>query len=80
MSTNWTWGTGVKALRGLRDWTQTDLAQEAGVPQSTISRIENGSTRISDAVRIKIAKALAVDPNKLFPYREERPDLKSVAS
>lgn len=70
MSTNWTWGTGVRALRALRDMTQVQLAEEAGVPQSTISRIENGSRQVSDQTRIKIAEALGVDPAKLFPYIE----------
>lgn len=70
MSTNWTWGNGVRELRLLRDMTQTDLAEAAGVAQNTISRIENGSRQVSDETRIRIAKALHVDPNKLFPYIE----------
>lgn len=80
MSTNWTWGVGVRALRELRDWTQTDLAEAASVPQSTVSRIETGSRQISDEVRVKVAKALNVDPHKLFPYVEGVPPLKDVAS
>ncbi|MER8532084.1 helix-turn-helix domain-containing protein [Mesorhizobium sp. M1005] len=32
----------VKALRESRDWTQQQLADELGVDQATVSRIENG--------------------------------------
>jgi transcriptional regulator with XRE-family HTH domain len=64
------WGDGVKALRGLYGMTQTDLATVAGTTQTTISRIENGSHEISDALRVRIARALHTDPHALFPYRE----------
>lgn len=67
-----TWGAGVRILRGIRDnMTQVELAKRAGVSQVHISRIENGSREVSDAVRIRIAKALGVDPHELFPYEEQ---------
>lgn len=65
-----TWGEGVRILRGIRGLSQVELATKASVPQSSISRIENGSTKVSDGVRVRIAKALGVDPHELFPYVE----------
>lgn len=65
------WGEGVRALRSINRWTQERLAAEAATTQATISRIERGSHEISDALRIRIARALRVDPHALFPYRDE---------
>ena len=64
------WGEGVRALRSINHLTQMDLAALAGTTQTTISRIEKGSHQISDALRVRIARALKVDPHDLFPYRE----------
>lgn len=64
------WGEGVRALRGLLELTQEQLAERAGTTQATISRLERGSTEISDALRVRIARALHTDPHALFPYRE----------
>lgn len=66
-----TWGTGMRVLRGIRGLTQTELAAASSVSQPTISRLENGSREASDAARVRIAKALGVDPHELFPYLDE---------
>lgn len=66
-----TWGEGIKTLRGIKDWTQTDLAAAAGVPQSRISNLERGLRSASDTTRIRIARALGVEPHVLFPYVED---------
>lgn len=66
-----TWGEGVRILRGIKNLTQIELAAAARVPQATISRIETGSTRVSDSVRIRIAKALEVQAHELFPYIDD---------
>jgi len=66
-----TWGEGVRAIRTIRGLSQVELAEKASVPQSSISRIENGSTKVSDSVRVRIANALGVDPHELFPYLVE---------
>ena len=66
-----TWGEGVRTLRDIKKLTQTELAARARVGQATISRIENGSYRVSDAARIRIARALDVLPYELFPYIED---------
>lgn len=65
------WGEGVKTLRGIKDLSQVELAARAEVGQATISRIENGSRQISDAARVRIARALDVLPHELFPYLED---------
>lgn len=64
------WGEGVRALRGLHRLTQEQLAEAAGTTQTTISRLESGSHEISDALRVRISRALQTDPHALFPYRE----------
>lgn len=65
-----TWGAGMRVLRGIRSLTQAELAAASSVSQPTISRIENGSREVGDAARVRIAKALGVDPHELFPYTE----------
>lgn len=66
-----TWGAGVRFLRTTQGLSQVELSSLSGVPQATISRLENGSTKISDTVRVRIARALQVDPHTLFPYLED---------
>lgn len=48
---------------GLR---QQDLAERLGKPQSFISRIEGGQRRIDVLEFYAIAKAMKIDPAKLF--------------
>lgn len=66
-----TWGEGVRILRGVAGLSQVDLASRAGTSQAHISRIENGSREVSDAIRVRIAKVLGVKPHELFPYLED---------
>lgn len=46
----------IKKERENYGWTQKELAQKAGLPQSTIARIENGSNTSMDTIS-KIANA-----------------------
>lgn len=63
------WGEGIRALRGIRGrMTQEELAEKARVSQSTISRLETGEMKASDTARVRIARALGVEPHILFPY------------
>lgn len=66
-----TWGEGVRTIRTVLGLTQQDLAAKAGVPQSTISLLERDATKPGDHIRVRIARALGVDPHELFPYRED---------
>ncbi len=62
------WGGGIRFLRESEGLTQTELANKAGVTQSVISALELGARGANDSTRIKIAKALDIDPHILFPY------------
>lgn len=59
----------IKALRALVGKRQVDLSQETGIPQSKISLIEGGLTRIREDEKIAIAQALRCKPEELFPTR-----------
>lgn len=65
-----TWAEGVKILRAAHRMTQEQLAEAAGTTQSRISEVENGRRTISDALRVRIARALQTDPYVLFPYED----------
>lgn len=51
--------------------TQIDLATKAGVSRTTISSIKNGKS-CSDAIGIKISKALGIPLEELVEKRERR--------
>jgi transcriptional regulator with XRE-family HTH domain len=70
-----TWGSGIKYLRGKQGLTQTALADKIGCSQVSISRLEQGSRKVSDAMRVRIARALDVDPYRLFPYEHRDDDV-----
>lgn len=65
------WGEGVRLLRSIKNLSQVALAERARVTQPTISRIENGSRRVSDSARLRIADALGVNAHELFPYIDD---------
>ncbi len=57
-----------------RNWTQTELAQEAGVSRSTVRRLEAGeSTQLTNLVRILRALGLLANLDALVPAPEVRP-------
>jgi transcriptional regulator with XRE-family HTH domain len=55
----------VRAARSLRGLSQAELEQRAGLPPTTISKIESGSRRLDPATRVRIAMALDVDADAL---------------
>lgn len=56
----------IKAKRMERGWTQQELSEKSGVPQPTISQIEQGNRKHPTHRNIqKIAKALGVDIKEL---------------
>ncbi len=61
-------GESVRILRKLQEMSQNDLAAATGIPQSTISAIENGRVRLGvDRAKV-LAKALRCHPAVLvFP-------------
>lgn len=60
----------LRTARRLADVTQAELAQKAGVDQTTISDIERGRNRNPSWQTVKrIATALGVDPEEIFPVQ-----------
>jgi transcriptional regulator with XRE-family HTH domain len=60
-------------------WTQEDLARESGVPQATISRVEQGQRRNpgADVIR-RLARALGVTADWLIGMYEDDEDAEPV--
>jgi transcriptional regulator with XRE-family HTH domain len=56
----------VKELRRLYGWKQFTLADEAGVNQRTIERLEAGKQRMDDDTLRKVAKALKLSEGALI--------------
>lgn len=54
----------LKALRDARMLSQSELADRSGVPQPTISKLENGRSAHQATIR-KLAKALRIEPERL---------------
>lgn len=59
----------LRAYRVKKLMTQRDLAKASGVTQVTISFIENGLSEPMDLTMEKLARALKVEVEKLFPRR-----------
>ena len=61
-------GVSVRILRELQEMSQNDLAAATGIPQSTISAIENDRVRLGVDRAKMLAKALRCHPAVLvFP-------------
>jgi transcriptional regulator with XRE-family HTH domain len=62
----------LRAARRQKDITQSQLAELSGVNQTTISDIERGANRNPSWETVaRIAKALGVPPEELFPVADE---------
>lgn len=60
-------GRRVVQLRESKGWGQEDLAHEAGVSVKTVSRVENGRHESRNNTVERIADALGVDKDELWP-------------
>ena len=61
-------GESVRVLRALQELSQNDLAALTGIPQSTISAIENDRVRLGVERAKVLARALRCHPGVLvFP-------------
>lgn len=57
----------VSQLRTGRDWSQEDLAREAGVTRSWIKKLELSQMKTPGADKLaRIARALGIDPRRLL--------------
>jgi len=59
-------GEMIRELRELKEWSQLDLAREAGISQTNISAIENGRVQIGKQRAIMLAEALSVHPASIM--------------
>lgn len=61
-------GESVRIIRELQELSQNQLAEETGIPQSTISAIENDRIQLGVGRAKKLARALKCHPAVLvFP-------------
>lgn len=61
-------GESVRIIRQLQDLSQTELAKRTGIPQATISAIENDRVRLGVERAKVLARALKCHPAVLvFP-------------
>jgi len=61
-------GESVRIVRELQEYSQTELAERTGIPQSTISAIENNRVNLGVERAKVVARALQVHPAVLvFP-------------
>jgi transcriptional regulator with XRE-family HTH domain len=61
-------GESVRILRELQELSQSQLAEVSGIPQSTISAIENGRVNLGVERAKMLARALQCHPSVLvFP-------------
>lgn len=56
----------IKKIRIEKGLTTYDLSEKTGIPQSTISKIENGKRKIEVETLEKIAEALGISPGYFF--------------
>jgi putative transcriptional regulator len=56
----------LKVLRAGRDWSQEDLARQAGVSRQTINAIETGKYSPSLALAFKLARIFGQSIESIF--------------
>ena len=59
-------GMRIKYLRGLKKWSQEDLALEAGINRNYLSDLERGMRNPTLSVLNKLAKALKINLSTLL--------------
>ena len=72
-------GDRIKAARGWRGWTQSQLAEYAHVPQPVISRLERGERdSVTTDVAKRLARALGVSVDHLIGTWEDLEEAPSL--
>ena len=64
-------GDAVKADRGLRAWTQKQLAEKLGVSVQNVSEIERTVRPVSRKMAVKLGKVFKTDPSAYFDFASE---------
>ena len=59
-------GSNLRQLRLDRNWSLSRLAAESGLPQSTLSKVENGQMSLNYDKLLTVADALQIDIRYLF--------------
>jgi transcriptional regulator with XRE-family HTH domain len=62
------WGRRIRRTRRASELTATEVAKRAGISRTYLHDIEAGRYRPSDALRVRIARVLGVEPSDLFTY------------
>ena len=57
--------------RARRDWSQEDLAREAGVSPATVAKLEMGRGGVRTRTLYKIAAAFGMDAGELYELARE---------
>ena len=72
-------GEVIRMLRGLKEWTQGELALRSGISSTNISALENGRLEIGKRRAEQLAKAFEVHPAIImFPEYETSGILKAA--
>ena len=58
----------LKSARALRDLTQRALAEQTGLTESEVSRIETGRARPSEEIKRRISEALQKPTFEIFDH------------
>ena len=58
--------------RAQRDWSQEDLAREAGISPATVAKVEKGRGGTRARTLFKIATAFGLDAMELYELARER--------
>jgi transcriptional regulator with XRE-family HTH domain len=74
------WGERVARGRRAASLSQADLARRCGVTQQTISDIERGNAAPGERLKLRIAGALGLVPEELFPSTDVALDIGLGAS
>lgn len=65
-------GKRIREVRILRNLTQEDLSELTDIGASSISKIESGHFHPTDENLEKIAKALKIEPYKLYMFNHQK--------
>jgi transcriptional regulator with XRE-family HTH domain len=70
------WATAVavtiRAERAARNWSQDDLVMKAGIPKSTVRRLESGE-RVADVTQVsRVSRAFGLTMTEFFRRAESR--------
>jgi transcriptional regulator with XRE-family HTH domain len=64
-------GRNLNMLRGIKGFTQDQLAEKIGVTFQQVQKYENGSNRIAASTAVRICEALGVKLNQLLSVENQ---------